>query len=129
MAVYQGTRAGGFVVPRPGLSAPGPTAGTLPRRRARAATRVGRRRVPVATLLGGIAFVFVLAFFSLAQAVRVSASNYEVDKLAIQRDRLEARQRELLSDLNRLGSEPAIRKLAFDAGLGQLDSPIVLPAR
>ena len=39
------------------------------------------------------------------------------------------RSRELLSDLNRLGSEPAIRKLAFDAGLGQLDSPIVLPAR
>jgi hypothetical protein len=85
--------------------------------------------VPVGSLLGGIALVFILAFFSLAQAVRVSASNYEVDRLAVQRDRLEVRQRELLSDLNRLGSEPAIRKLAFDAGLGQLETSIVLPAR
>jgi hypothetical protein len=101
----------------------------LPRRRARPAFRAGRRRLPVGTLLGGIALVFVLAFFSLAQAIRVSASNYEVDRLAVQRDRLEIRRRELLSDLNRLGSEPAIRKLAFDAGLGQLDTPIVLPAR
>jgi hypothetical protein len=126
MAVYEGAR--------PGVAAPGPVLfpggiRVASRRRARAAVRSGRRRVPVGTLLGGIALVFVLAFFSLAQAVRVSASNYEVDRLALQRDRLEARQRELLSDLNRLGSEPAIRKLAFDAGLGQLDSPIVLPAR
>jgi hypothetical protein len=128
MAVYQGTRAGGLIAPRGGVIAR-PPAGTLSRRRARPAFRAGRRRVPVAGLLGGIALIFVLAFFSLAQAVRVSASNYEVDRLALDRDRLEARQRELQSDLNRLGSEPAIRKLAFDAGLSQLDIAIVLPAR
>ena len=129
MAVYQGVRNGRLAAPRAERLVLRPPAEALPRRRARAAPRAGRRRVPVGTLLGGIALVFVLAFFSLAQAVRVSASNYEVDRLALQRDRLEARQRELLSDLNRLGSEPAIRKLAFDAGLGQLDTPIVLPAR
>jgi hypothetical protein len=148
MAAYQGTRAGGLVAPRsPGLGllpGPGPAVGsrpaagatrpavgatTLRRRRARPAFRAGHRRLTVGSLLAGIALVFVVAFFSLAQAVRVSAANYEVDRLALTRDRLEARQRELLSDLNRLGSEPAIRKLAFDSGLGQLDTPIVLPAR
>jgi hypothetical protein len=35
----------------------------------------------------------------------------------------------LQSDLNRLGREPAIRKLALDAGLAQLAPPIVLSAR
>jgi cell division protein FtsL len=83
----------------------------------------------VGTLLGGIVLIFVIAFFSLTQAIRVSTSNYEVDRLTVERERLQARERELQSDLNRLGSEPAIRKLAFDAGLGQLDAPIVLPAR
>jgi hypothetical protein len=134
MAIYEGTRPGGLVAPRGDRIGLRPDRlGTRPasvtRRRARPASRAGRRRVPVGTVLAGIALVFVLAFFSLAQAVRVSASNFEVDRLALLRDRLSARERELLSDLNRLGSEPAIRKLAFDAGLGQLDAPIVLPAR
>jgi len=43
--------------------------------------------------------------------------------------RLDSRAQELHSDLSRLGSEPAIRKLSIDAGLGQLGEPIVLPAR
>ena len=73
--------------------------------------------------------VFVLAFFSLAQSIRVSAANYATDRLTVERERLQSRQRELQADLNRLGSEPAVRKLAFDAGLGQLDAAIVLPAR
>ena len=42
---------------------------------------------------------------------------------------LDGRAAELGSDVNRLGREPAIRKLAIDAGLGQLDAPIVLQAR
>jgi hypothetical protein len=129
MAVYQAVRPTGLAAPRSDRVVLQPRAGTLPRRRSRAAARAARRRIPVGTLLGGIALVFVLAFFSLAQAVRVSASYYEVDRLVFQRDRLEARQRDLLSDLNRLGSEPAVRKLAFDAGLGQLEAPIVLPVR
>jgi hypothetical protein len=132
MAVYQGARprglGAGYQV-RGGGSATDALGPPIPRRRGRTAIRAGRSRVPVGTLLGGIVLVFVLAFFSLAQAVRVSASNYEVDRLAVERDRLQSRQRELQSDLNRLGSEPAIRKLAFDAGLGQLDAPIILPAR
>ena len=42
---------------------------------------------------------------------------------------LDAAIQELNSDLNRLGREPAIRKLALDDGLGQLGDPLVLPAR
>ena len=43
-----------------------------------------------------------------------------------ERDSLLQREQELLSDLNRLGREPAIRKQSIDAGLGQLTDPVVL---
>jgi len=46
-----------------------------------------------------------------------------------ERDRLSALKVDLHSDVERLGSEPAIRKEALDAGLGQLGAPVILPAR
>lgn len=80
-------------------------------------------------VLGGIVVAFMLAFFSLAQEVRVSATTYDIGRLQLEQDRLNARVQELTSDLNRLGREPAVRKLALDGGLGQLGDPVVLPAR
>ena len=80
-------------------------------------------------MLGGIVVAFMLAFFSLAQQVQVSATTYDIGRLQIQKERLESQLQELRSDLNRLGREPAVRKLALDGGLGQLAEPIVLPAR
>lgn len=71
----------------------------------------------------------MLAFFSLTQEVRVSATSYDIGQLQLERDRLDGRLQELTSDLSRLGREPAIRKLALNGGLGQLGEPIVLPAR
>ena len=56
-------------------------------------------------VLGGIVVAFLLMFFSLAQ------------------------EQEIRSDLDRLGQEPAIRKLSIDAGLTQLGEPLVLPGR
>ena len=127
MAVYQGARRQSLFLPartarRDFTAAP-------PRRRVRAAVRAHRRPSRVGVLLGGIALVFVLAFFSLSQTMRVSATSYDIDRLVADREHLEAQRTELQSDLNRLGREPAVRKLALDAGLGQLTAPIVLPAR
>jgi hypothetical protein len=89
--------------------------------------RRGPNRLSIA--LGGIVVTFLLAFFSLAQQVRVSATSYDIGRLQVERDRLDARRQDLLSDLSRLGREPAVRKLGLNAGLGQLGEPIVLPAR
>jgi hypothetical protein len=72
---------------------------------------------------------FSLAFFSLAQEVRVSATSYDIGRLQLEKDRLDGRIQELQSDLSRLGREPAVRKLALDGGLGQLGDPLILPAR
>ena len=84
---------------------------------------------PVRSCSAAIVIAFVLAFFSLAQSVRVSATGYDINRLLTERDALLNRKQDLLSDLNRLGREPAIRKQSIDAGLGQLDEPVVLSGR
>lgn len=129
MAVYEGARPRTIALPgRPRLrdtSLP-----TLPRRRARPAVRARRTTTTRPGLfLGVIVVAFMLAFFSLAQQVRVSATSYDIGRLQVERERLDARLQEITSDLSRLGREPAVRKLALDAGLGELGEAVVLPAR
>ena len=126
MAVYEGARPRTVALPRRPRLAETPA---LPRRRARAAVRARRGPNRLALVLGGIVVAFMLAFFSLAQQVQVSATTYDIGRLQIQKERLESQLQELRSDLNRLGREPAVRKLGLDGGLGQLAEPIVLPAR
>ena len=133
MAVYQGARPRSIALPRPPLAggrdeAPARTP-TLARRRARSAVRARRGPNRLAIVLGAIVVAFMLAFFSLAQEIRVSATTYDIGRLQLEHDRLDARLQEIQSDLNRLGREPAVRKLALDDGLGQLGEPLVLPAR
>ena len=128
MAVYEGVRPRTIGLPR-APHAPRVVAPALPRRRARAAVRARRGPNQLGLVLGGISVAFMLAFFSLTQEVRVSATSYDIGQLQLERDRLDGRLQELTSDLSRLGREPAIRKLALNGGLGQLGEPIVLPAR
>ena len=131
MAVYQGARPRAIGLPgRPRLFDGVAPAPSLPRRRARGAVRA-RRNVSArpGLLLAVIVVAFMLAFFSLAQQVRVSATTYDIGRLQVERERLDAQLQELGSDLSRLGREPAVRKLALDAGLGELGEPVVLPAR
>jgi hypothetical protein len=129
MAVFEGARPRTLGLPRRPrvVDAPAPT---LPRRRARPAVRA--RRTTTARpglLLGVIVVAFMLAFFSLAQQVRVSATSYDIGRLQVERERLDARLQEITSDISRLGREPAVRKLALDGGLGQLGEVVMLPAR
>lgn len=126
MAVYEGARPRIITLPRGPRLAEGPTLG---RRRVRTAVRSGRRSSHLGLILGAIVVSFLLAFFWLAQVVRESATGYDIGRLEVVRERLDAQEQNLRSDLSRLGHEPAIRKLALDSGLGQLGDPIVLPAR
>jgi hypothetical protein len=126
MAVYEGARPRTIALPRAPRLAEGPTLG---RRRMRTAVRAGRRPSHLGLVLGAIVISFLLAFFWLAQVVRQSSTSYDIGRLEVIRGRLDAQEQNLRSDLSRLGHEPAIRKLALDAGLTQLGEPIVLPAR
>lgn len=126
MAIYEGARPRTIGFPRARRVAPAPV---LDRRRLRVAVRAGRRTNRLGVILGAIVVAFMLAFFSLAQQVRVSATGLDIGRLQQERQRLDDVAVDVRSDLNRLGREPAIRKQAIDAGLGQLSEPIVLPPR
>lgn len=123
MAVYSGARPRSTFLPQRSRVVDVPT---LPRRRVRGAVRARRRSSRLSFVLGGIVLAFMLAFFSLAQTVRVSATGYDLERLGAERAALEAKRQELLTDINRLGQAPAVRKLAIDAGLTQLPAPIVV---
>lgn len=126
MAVYEGARPRTILLPRRPRIAEGPTLG---RRRVRGAVRSGQRTDRLGLILGSIVVAFMLAFFSLAQQVRVSATGLDIGRLTLERQRLDGQADNVRSDLNRLGREPAIRRMAIDDGLGQIAEPIVLPAR
>jgi hypothetical protein len=132
MAVYEGARPRGLTLPLPGRPLAGRRAPAPERSSRRGRIRIGVASPRIGRLgsaLGLIVVLFLVGFLWLAQSVRVSATSYDIVRLASQHDRLQGLARDLESDLSRLGGQPAIRKLALDAGLGQLDAPIVLPAR
>ncbi len=136
MAGYAGARPRSGLLGRRGGAAPrdlpvDQRTGVLPRRRVRsgAAVRAQRRSGRTGILVAGIVVTFALGFVSLAQTVRVSATQVEQDQLATDLRILQDEQGQLRSDLNRLGREPAVRKQALDAGLGQLVDPLIVPAR
>jgi hypothetical protein len=129
MAVYQGARRRGFELPRPPFDLDGPPLLGRSRRPATGALARAGRPTRVGAILAAILVAFVLAFLSLSQSVRVAATSYDIVRLTSEHERLDAHRRDLRSDLNRLGAEPAIRKLGLDSGLGQLDAPLIIPAR
>ena len=149
MAVYQGARRRtplplglDALNPKRDRGAAGheaPTARPSSSRKARAAGATGSRRTAsgrrrarpssIGVALSAIVIVFSAAFLSLSQSVRVAATGYDIVRLVSERDRLEAIRQDLTSDVERLRSEPAIRKQALDAGLGQLGAPLLIPAR
>ncbi|HET7027183.1 MAG TPA: hypothetical protein VFI28_05790 [Candidatus Limnocylindrales bacterium] len=134
MAIYEGARPRPFLrvpltprVARPAgrrIDAP-----ALPRRRLNGAVRARRRSNRVGILLGAIVVVFLLAFFSLAQTMRVSATGYDIQRLGDEQAGLRAEQRQVVSDISRLGGVSAIRHQAIDLGLSQLTDPLVVSPR
>jgi hypothetical protein len=128
MAAYQGARRRGFELPRPAFDLDGPPLLGRSRPSTDSLVRAGRP-TRVGAILAAILVAFTLAFLSLSQSVRVAATSYDIVRLASEYERLDARRLDLRSDLNRLGAEPAIRKLGLDSGLGQLDAPLIIPAR
>jgi len=126
MAVYEGARPRTIGLPRVRrVSQPV----VLGRRRVRGAFRAGRRTNRLGIALGAIVVAFMLAFFSLAQQVQVSATGLDIGRLELERQTLDDTAADIRSDLNRLGREPAVRKQAIDAGLGQLSEPLILAPR
>jgi hypothetical protein len=135
VAGYAGVRPRPGIPGRRGATSPRELArdpgAALPRRRVRGetASRARRRSSRTGILVAGIVVLFTVGFASLAQTVRVSANAVERDQLDAARQLLLDQQQQIRLDLYRLGREPAVRKQALDAGLGQLVDPLIVPAR
>jgi hypothetical protein len=131
MAVYEGARPRSTLFPRRRLADPllRPQAPARPRRLSRVHLRARRRPRLFGIAIGVIVVAFLLSFFSLVQTVRVSASGYDMDRLTREFDQLQNQRQQVLSDINRLDRESAIRRQAIANGLTQLPAPIVIPAR
>lgn len=131
MAVYEGARPRSTFLPRRRLEAPllRPQAPALPRRRSRVAMRANRRPRAVGMVIGAIAVAFLLSFFSLVQTVRISASGYDMAQLNDEYIQLQNQRQQILSDIDRVGRQSAIRREAISDGLTQLPAPVILPAR
>lgn len=133
MAIYEGARPRPFFRPvlAPRVARPAGRAidAPLPRRRLNGAIRARRRSNRVGIVLGGIVVAFLLAFFSLAQTMRVSATGYDIERLDSERDGLVAQQQQAISDISRLGGVSAVRHSAIGLGLTQLTNPLVVGAK
>ena len=131
MAVYQGARQRSSLFPRRRLEKPllQPQAPVLPRRRVRVAMRANRRPRSVGMIIGAIVVAFLMSFFSLVQTVRISTSDYDMAQLNDQYLQLQAQRQQIISDIDRVGRQSAVRRQAIADGLSQLPAPVVLPAR
>ena len=135
MAVYEGARPRSTFLPRRRLEAPllrpeaPATPPALTRRRARVRIRANRRPRTIGLVIGGIVVAFLMAFFSLVQTVRVTASAYDVAQLDQEYIQLENQRQQMISDIDRVGRQSAIQRQAISDGLSQLRGPVVIPAR
>ncbi len=131
MAVYEGARPRSTFLPRRRLEAAllRPQAPALPRRRSRVVMRANRRPRAVGMVIGAIVVAFLLSFFSLVQTVRISASGYDMAQLNHDYLQLQNQRQQILSDIDRVGRQSAIRRQAIADGLTQLPAPVILPAR
>ena len=107
----------GRAADRDAFAAPGPRAASS------AAPGGGRARTGI--LIAGIVVAFGLGFFSLAQTVRVSATDVEVDRILAERQILLAEQDQLRADLYR--ARPRARH--SEAGPGRRSGAARRPAR
>jgi hypothetical protein len=91
--------------------------------------RATRRPRRVALAIGAIVVVFLLSFFSLVQTTRVSASGFDIARLTDEYLELQNQQRQVSSDIDRVGRQSAVRRQALLDGLTQLPQPVVIPVR
>ena len=127
MAVYEGARPRTIALPARPRIAEGPTLG---RRRVRGR---GPCRSPAepsrASCSARSSWRSCWRSSRWPSRSAVSATGLDIGRLELDRERLDDAAADLRLGPQPAGREPAIRKLAIDAGLGQLADPIVLPAR
>jgi hypothetical protein len=121
MVAYAGARPQPALLPRRLRRAK-----AVPRRRPKVHARAHRRSSPVSLSLAAIVVSFLLGLVYLSQTLHVAATNYDIDALSAERERLEQELRIVQGEIARHGAEPAILKGAQGQGLSGLGRPLRL---
>jgi ABC-type Fe3+ transport system permease subunit len=122
MAVYQGARIRALGLP----SGARPVAA---RRSSRIPARARRRLRPVAFVFAGILVAFLLGLVYLTQTLQAGVTNYQIDSLLIERQRLQQELQSQKGSIAQWGSEPQVIQWAQQQGLNRLGGKIRVPAR
>jgi hypothetical protein len=75
------------------------------------------------------AAVFAAAFVMLILSLEVTTSAARIQGLMDERARYTEQIRAGETDMSRLGREPAVRRRAFELGIGQLTDPLIVEGR
>jgi hypothetical protein len=122
MAVYEGARLRAVAIPT----------GARPiaaRRASRIPARARRRLRPVAFVFAGILVAFLLGLVYLTQTLQAGVTNYQIDSLLIERQRLQQEIQSQKGSIAQWGSEPQVVQWAQQEGLNRLGGKLRIAAR
>ncbi|MEA2622702.1 MAG: hypothetical protein QOH61_1612 [Chloroflexota bacterium] len=122
MAVYQGARI------RTTLGLPDGARPVVARRASRIPVRARKRLRPVAFVLAGILVAFLLGLVYLTQTLQAAVTNYQIDNLFIERQRLVQELQSQQGAIAQWGSEPQVVQWAQQEGLNRLGGKVRITA-
>jgi hypothetical protein len=91
-----------------------------------ATDRAGLFGVKLSSVIAAGAVVFAAAFVMLILSLQVTTAAARIHGLMDERARYAEQIRAGETDMSRLGREPAVRRLAFELGIGQLTDPLIV---
>ncbi|MFZ9608295.1 MAG: hypothetical protein ACO3BX_00635 [Candidatus Limnocylindrus sp.] len=122
--------------PLPGTARPRTaiTAGALPRGRIGVSAwsstqRSGLFGLQLAPVVTGGAVVFAALFVALILSLEVTTSSARIERLKNEQAKIVEQIRAGETEMSRVGREPAVRRRAFELGIGQLTNPLIVEER
>jgi hypothetical protein len=122
--------------PLPGTARPRTaiTAGALPRGRIgvtawSSTQRSGLFGLQLARVVTGGAVVFAALFVALILSLEVTTSSARIESLRNEQAKIVEQIRAGETEMSRVGREPAVRRRAFELGIGQLTNPLIVEER
>jgi len=94
-----------------------------------ATDRSGLFGLQLSSVIAAGAVVFAAAFVMLILSLEVTTSSARIQSLMDERARVVEQIRTGETDMSRLGREPAVRRRAFELGIGQLTDPLIVEER
>jgi hypothetical protein len=83
----------------------------------------------LARVVTGGAVVFAALFVALILSLEVTTSSARIERLRNEQAKIVEQIRAGETEMSRVGREPAVRRRAFELGIGQLTNPLIVEER